>query len=249
MNAEATHPNNWRPNLNRFLSARFLGHLAYQIQLVAVGWQVYDLTGRAVDLGIVGLVQFLPIFFFSLPAGQVADLFSRKVIVLVGMSVGCLCAIALLLLSHSSNPSVYGIYAVLFVQATMRAFTGPANQSLLPDLVPKGEFTRVVAWNSSLWQIAITVGPLVGGFIYSGFGNAQAAYAAVSVSLVLGIFFQSTLSVPNKSKRTPATLQTLLAGLHYVYKNKSLLGAISLDLFAVLLGGAVALLPAIAKDV
>lgn len=235
-------------NLWLYLTSRFLGHIAFQIQSVAVGWQVYEITNRTIDLGIVGLVQFLPIVLFSIPAGHVADRFKRKNLSLLGIFVSMLCSLALYFQTLYS-PNVYVFYAILFVHATMRAFSGPANQSLLPDLVPKEQFTRAVALNSSLWQLAFMVGPMLGGFIYSGFGSANAAYLTSAFCMCLAFFTQFFVFAHESHLGSPATRDTLFAGLKYVWNHKNLFGAISLDLFAVLFGGAVALLPAFAKDV
>lgn len=238
----------YRKNLSYYLLSRFLGHIAFQIQSVAVGWQVYEITHRTLDLGFVGLVQFLPIILFSIPAGNLADRFKRKSLSLMGIFVSMLCSLGLFAQTVYS-PNVYAFYAILFIHATSRAFSGPANQSLLPDLVPKEAFTKTVALNSSLWQLAFMIGPMLGGFIYSGFGNAKAAYLASAISLAVAFFAQQFVTVSERHLDTPPMKDTVFAGLKYVWSHKSLLGSISLDLFAVLFGGAVALLPAFAKDV
>lgn len=241
-------PEKYKKNLAFYQSSRFLSHIAFQIQSVAVGWQVYDLTHSALDLGIVGLVQFLPIILFSIPAGSIADKFKRKSISLVGLFISMLCSLALFF-QTLYNPNVYAFYVILFLFATTRAFSGPANQSLLPDLVPRHLFPKAVALNSSLWQLAFMVGPMLGGFIYGGFGHAKAAYLTAALCLAVGFMLQFFVHAKESHLQTPPTKDTLFAGLRYVWTHKSLLGAISLDLFAVLFGGAVALLPAFAKDV
>lgn len=240
-------PEKYQKNLAYYQLSRFLGHIAFQIQSVAIGWQVYDITHSTFDLGIVGLVQFLPMVLFSIPAGNIADRFKRKTLSLVGVFVSMLCSLGLFFLTLY-YPNVNAFYCVLFLFATMRAFSGPANQSILPDLVPKEVFPKAVALNSSLWQLAFMMGPMLGGFIYS-FGNAKAAYLCAAACLLIAFVSQSVVIAKESHLSTPPTRDTLFAGIKYVWNHKSLLGAISLDLFAVLFGGAVALLPAFAKDV
>jgi MFS family permease len=233
--------------------ARLAATLGLQMQSVAVGWQVYDLTKRPLDLGLVGLVQFAPLLLLSLLTGHVADRFDRRAILLVYNAALIACAAALYTLTHLdllSGTGLWPLYAVLAALGTARAFAGPAAQAYLPSLVPETEFGNAVAWNSSIWQVATVLGPALGGAIY-GLAHGQervyvafGALVAVSLAALHGIRTRTGRLEPGAP-----SLARLLAGVKYVRANEVLLGAISLDLCAVLLGGAVALLPAYARDI
>jgi len=231
-----------------FLTVRFFSNMAQLMQTVAVGWQVYDLTHRPLDLGYVGLVLFLPQILFSLVTGHVADRFDRRSVMLTCLSLEAVCAAGLLTLTHFGITSVMPIFVVLFLFGTSRAFLGPSMQSLVPLLVPKHHFPNAVAWSSSAWQVAVVAGPAVGGAIY-GFGP-DVVYATVTALLLVSVFataFMATQLRPTESGG--ATLDRLLAGVRFVRAQPVVLGAISLDLFAVLFGGATALLPVYARDI
>lgn len=228
--------------------ARFLAVLAIQIVSVAVGWQIYDLTRDAFLLGLVGLVQFAPSLILVLVTGAVADRYNRRRIMALCLAGEAVCALALLILSLDQHHSVKAIFAVLVVFGITRAFIAPAVQSLVVNLVPREDFAAAVAWNTSSWQIGSIVGPVIGGLLYGL--SPQVAYAtAVAVFLVSAAL---TLAIPRPAQKTAeggSSWQTLSAGLRYVWGNPIVLGAISLDLFAVLLGGATALLPIFARDI
>ena len=238
-----------------FQLMRFTGTLGQQMQSVAIGWQVYNITGRAIDLGYVGLVQFLPALSLALVTGHVADLFDRRLILIAQNLILLACAAALYWLTRSQMTASYGvypIYAVLLVLGTARAFAAPAAQALLPSLVPKADFSNAVAWSSTTWQVATILGPALGGFIFGCKDGAALVYSAfgalVGMALICNLLIRRLSFVPKRDD-SGTRWQRLLAGVHYVRAHQILFGAISLDLFAVLLGGAVALLPVYARDI
>jgi MFS family permease len=243
-------------NFCLFQIMRLAGTLGLQMQSVAVGWQVYSISGRALDLGYVGLIQFAPALFLALITGHIADRFDRRHI-LIGYHLALLvCAAALSWITMAPAASSYGvlpIYAVLLLLGTARAFAGPAAQALLPNLLPAEDFTNAVAWNTTTWQVATVVGPALGGLIFGWQGGALAVYLSfgflVSIALASTWLIKSSSHQTRHTKDSGSIWQRLTAGIHYVRSNEILLGAISLDLFAVLLGGAVALLPVYARDI
>ncbi|OQM77128.1 MFS transporter [Manganibacter manganicus] len=227
--------------------ARFLANFATAIVSVAVGWQIYDMTHDPLDLGIVGLVQFLPALLLVLVTGAVADRFGRRFIMALAILVEALCAATLLLHSwRGGGPGL--IFAVLGLFGVARAFFGPASSSLFANLVPAEDFANAIAWNSSAWQTATIVGPVVGGLLY-GLGP-EAAYGTATMLMLCSMMLILTIPRPARhSASERPTLQTLFAGFGYIWNEKVVLGAISLDLFAVLLSGATALLPVYARDI
>lgn len=228
--------------------ARFIAVFAVQIVSVAVGWQIYDHTRDPFLLGLVGLVQFAPSLILVLVTGSVADRYNRRLVMAGCIAVEALCALALLALAFDQYFSVTSIFIVLGVLGVARAFILPAVQSLLVNLVPVEDFATAVAWNSSSWQIGSIVGPVAGGLLYGL--SPQAAYASTAVLLCVAVVL--TLLIPKPPQKTvdaPASWETLSAGFRFVWKNPIVLGAISLDLFAVLLGGATALMPVFARDI
>lgn len=235
-----------------FLASRVSLIVATQMLSVAVGWQVYEITGQALALGLSGLALFLPGFLLALPGGHVADRRDRRKILLVCHLGVATCAATLGLMAYSGVRSLLPIYGVLGVLGTIRAFSGPAGQALMPNLVERTQLERAVALGSSTWQLAMIAGPSIGGALYAATGRAWIVYATCTVMATLA--FASVVAIgqppvaPDVRKREAATWSTLLAGLRYVWSNRPILGAISLDLFAVLLGGAVALLPIFARD-
>jgi MFS family permease len=231
-----------------FQGARLLAVLGMQVQSVAIGWQVYSITGQPMALAWVGLAQFFPAVSLSLFTGHVADRFDRRNILRLCHGAMALLSLALFAVARSGVTHVWPIYAVLVGIGTARAFLGPANQAMLPTLVPIEDFGNAVAWGSSFWQVATVVGPMLGGVLYAA-GGPGAAYA-VSVGCAAGALGMTAAIAPGaRRERTPATRSSLLAGVRYVWNNQIVLGAISLDLFAVLLGGATALLPVYARDI
>lgn len=231
-----------------FWVSRFLNSFAVQIISVAVAWQVYDMTRDPFDLGLVGILQFLPSLILVLVTGAVADRYGRRLIMAVCVCFEALCAIALLFFTFSGSLDVMPIFAVLVIIGTARAFYGPAAASLAANLVPPETFANAVSWNTSAWQVASIVGPVAGGLAYGL--SPTFAYATATVLLIIsGI---AILAVPKPNVHIAMhgnTRENLLGGFRYIYKEKIVLGAVSLDLFAVLLGGAVALLPVYARDI
>ncbi len=233
----------------RFQLARFLSTVGTQIASVAVGWQVYDLTHRKLDLGFVGLAQFAPAVALSLVTGAVADRFDRRRVVALCHGLIALCFVALVALSRAHVASPVPIYATLVVFGTARAFLGPSNQALLPTLIPPEMFARAMAWGSSIWQIAAVSGPALGGLLWAPLhGNVYALSAVLSLTS-MGLALSLRPRVVEGEKKREVSRDDLLAGVRYVWRNKIVLGSVSLDLFAVLFGGAVALLPVFARDI
>ncbi|MGA2380824.1 MAG: MFS transporter [Spirochaetia bacterium] len=231
-----------------FLAARALASLSSLMLTVAVGWHVYDLTGSAFALGMVGLAQFLPALLLALPGGLAADRFERRTILLFGFSTQVVVALLLLSISLVPGAGAAWIFPVVALIGIAQAFLGPASQSLVPFLVPKEDFPRAVAWNSSTFQIATIAGPAIGGLLYA-FGPAcvyavSAGCYACSVLLVSRV--RTRLRVAASAK---PGFEGLLTGLRFVFSRPTILGAISMDLFAVLFGGATALLPIYARDI
>ncbi|WJR69257.1 MFS transporter [Neorhizobium sp. CSC1952] len=232
----------------RFFFARFLSAFSIQIISVSVGWQMYDETRNPLYLGLIGLFQFLPSLLLILVTGSVADRYNRRAIMAICMVVGALCAAALLLLTVTHSFTPWLVFAILIVFGIERAFMGPAVQSLGPNLVPEQDLPNAIAWNSSSWQTAAILGPVVGGLLYGV--SAVAAYMVAFVFLVLAGLL--VFMIPKPAQRNAANKVSwgeILAGFRFISGEKVVLGAISLDLFAVLLGGAVALMPIFARDI
>lgn len=231
------------------LSGRFLTSLAAQMMTVAVGWQVYAVTRDPLDLGLVGLSQFLPFVLLILPAGYAADHFDRRRIVTACYLVQALSAAALLFLTLSGMHSIRLVFAVMVPLGIARAFSMPTGQALLPNVVPPADFNQAIALSSSTMHIAMVLGPVLGGVLF--LGGAEIVYGAAGGLLLLSAAM--TLGIRgggrNKVEWEPVNLHALLSGLRFVRSKPVVLGAISLDLFAVLFGGATALLPAYASDI
>lgn len=233
---------------SRFWIARFLATFSTQIISVGVGWQIYDLTRNPFDLGLVGVIQFAPALLLVLVTGVVADRFGRRLIMGLAAFVEAGCAAALLILTFHGLAGPAPIFIVLAVFGVARAFFGPASASLVANLVPAEDFANAVAWNSSAWQTATIVGPVAGGLLYGVSPNAAYGIATVLMLASTALIF----SIPKPAQRKVAekpSIETLFAGFRYIWGEKIVLGAISLDLFAVLLSGAVALLPVYARDI
>jgi MFS family permease len=245
-----------------YQSARLMVIIGAEAQSVAVAWQVYAITHSALDLGLTGLALFLPGLLFVLAAGHAADRFDRRKIILVCYSLQAICTIALLWLSltktYISNGRVWPIYAVLLGIGLGRAFSGPASSAMLPSLVPKDHFVNAVTWGGTINQAANMAGPTVGGLLFTlqltgvmtRWNGAAIVYAFTLVMLISFLILVGMIRPKlDGAVKKAFNAKTVLAGLEYVWKTKLLLGSISLDLFAVLLGGAVALLPIFATDI
>ncbi|HMC58371.1 MAG TPA: MFS transporter [Candidatus Solibacter sp.] len=237
-------------NFRYYMTARFLVTASSEMQGVAVAWQVYGLTGRALDLGLVGLAQFLPGVLLFLAAGQTADRVSRQRILQSCYGAFSVVSFLLLLLTLRGVASAWPIYAALLLNGVVRAFNGPASQAFLPLMVPQEHFPNAVAWGSSIFQGAMILGPVAGGLLYGFTGSPTAVYSSAAAAYLMGLALISAIRVKLAQRpRGAAGLGVVLEGLRYIWREKLVLGAISLDLFAVLLGGAVALLPIYARDI
>lgn len=230
-----------------FLGKAFAS-IALHMVTVAVGYQVYDRTGNPMDLAYIGLSVFAPAFGFALFTGYVADLFDRRLVLSYCYGVMLLAAALLFAFTMSATAAVWPVFAIMAVMGTGRAFYQPASNSLVPNLVPPEQFPNAVAWNTGANKVSQVVGPALGGGLY--LLGPEVVYATAVVSMVIAI--GCTIVIRTRTHRTgkqPTSLKTLLAGLVYVYQKKIIFGAITLDLFVVILGGVTALLPVFAKDI
>jgi MFS family permease len=231
-----------------FWCARVAAALTFQINAVVVGWQVYELTSSTFLLGIVGLVQFLPIVLFTLPAGHVADRYPRRVVYGLSLAFQGVSGAVLALGTRGHWLGVPGIFLMVGLLGTARAFQGPAGQALMPSLVPEKLFPKAIAWSTGAFQAASIVGPAVGGFLYA-LGAAVPYAIASALALTGGVLMALVHPERSDRPREPATLSSVFSGVRYIRDHPNILGCISLDLFAVLLGGATALLPVYARDI
>lgn len=237
-------------NLRYYLVFRVLTGTASEMQAVAVAWQIYGLTHRPLDLGLVGLAQFLPGILLFLVTGQTADRFPRQRILQMCCAGFALSSALLLALTFHGVSSVIPVYGVLLLNGTVRAFNGPASQAFLPLLVPAETFPKAVAWNSSIFQAATIAGPVAGGLLYGWTASPVPVYICAAIEFLLALLMLAGVVVNAPQRTRPAASYGMaLEGLRYIRRNKLILGAISLDLFAVLLGGAVALLPVYAREI
>jgi MFS family permease len=242
-----------------YQAARCAVVIGAEAQALAVAWQVYQITHRALDLGFTGLALFLPGLLFLLPAGHVADRFDRRTVVLVCYSLQAICTAVLLAFAWAGLHRVLPIYVVLFFIGSGRAFSGPASSALIPSLVPKENFVNAVTWGATIFQIATISGPTIGGLLYTMApmrgAMAHAAggglvYIFTCITLIWYVSLISMLKVRvGRMEHKAVSRDVLLAGVRYVMHTQVLLGSISLDLFAVLLGGSVALLPIFAATI
>jgi MFS family permease len=247
-------------DFRRFQLARVAAVLGYAAQSVAVAWQVYSITHRAIDLGYTGLVQFVPGMLFLLPAGHAADRFDRRQIIMICYGLQVLCTAALLVLTHAGLHGVYPIYLVLFFIGTARTFSGPANSALIPHLVPEAHFVNAVTWGATVFQFATIIGPALGGVLFtlplvrlaSGtqLQGAGIVYVFTLFTLAWSLLLVGSMHTRvGRMEHRAFSIKVVLAGFQYMGRSPLLLGAASLDLFAVLLGGAVALTPIFANDI
>ncbi len=250
-------------DFRRYQLARLLVIIGAEAQAVAVSWQIYAITHRAIDLGYAGLALFLPGILFLLVSGHTADRYDRRHIILVCYGLQCLCTGTLFYLSWIGTKHVAALFTVLFLVGTGRSFSGPASSAFLPHLVPKGDFVNAVSWGASIFQLANFIGPALGGVLFtlplaewlpSPIGKHMAGgaivYAFALATLFVFLFLLASLSVrPGRQEQRSISAETLLAGFRYMWHKRLLLGVTTLDLFAVLLGGAVALLPIFAENI
>lgn len=232
-----------------FLTGRLAASMGSQMIDVAIGWELYERTNRALALGFVGLVQVVPIILLALPAGHVADRFDRKRIALLSLALLIVGSLALAAISFTVAP-IPLIYITLFIIGVALSFHRPAVAALLPQLVPAEKFANAVTWNSVGWQLASVVGPALGGLIIAWRHHAGIVYL-LDAALML-VFVVSLIRIRGQQVvrvRKAVTLESLLGGVRFVWHTKIILAAITLDLFAVLFGGATTLLPVFAKDI
>ncbi|MFM7329706.1 MAG: MFS transporter [Bacteroidota bacterium] len=242
-------------DFRNFVTARMCMTLAIQIQGVAVGWQVYEITHDPLSLGLIGLAEAIPAITVSLYAGHLADTMERKKIILACTVLMLICSVALFGFTLDMTTVIrdFGalpVYSVIFITGIARGFLSPANFSFMPQLVPRALYTNAVTWNSTIWEGASVAGPAVGGLMIDLFG-LNATFAADAVLVAAGFFFYLSIArkpLPETTAEQGIT-EKILAGLRFVFNHQLILAAISLDLFAVLFGGAVALLPVFAEEV
>ena len=226
-----------------------LNALGAQMQSITIGWEIYERTHSALSLGLVGLVQAAPVILLSLPAGQVADRYNRRVILLIALVLSALCSLGLAVLSYAHGP-IEWMYLLLLGFGIIGAFSGPVTASILPQLVPAPVFSNAVTWNSTRWQLAATIGPALGGFVIA-IGHSAIPVYLITASTTLWFFgFVCALRTRQAERAAETvTFASLLAGIHFVRDSKLILATITMDMFAVLFGGATALLPIFAKDI
>jgi MFS family permease len=247
-------------DFRRYQLARSMVILGAEAQSVAVAWQVYSISHRPLDLGLTGLALFLPGLLFLLPAGHAADRFDRREIILICYGLQILATGALLWLARTESHNIYAIYGVLLVIGTGRAFSGPASSALVPHLVPEEHFVNAVTWGGAIFQFANVTGPALGGLLFTlplisvlaraGLEGAGIVYLFTLFSLTWFLILVGSLHVrPGRMEHRATTLKVVFAGFRYVWHAPMLLGSFSLDLFVVLLGGAVALMPIFAHEI
>jgi MFS family permease len=237
------------PHFRNYLFARTLTTVATEMQSVAIGWQVYQLTHSFTKLGFIGLAQFIPFVLLVLPAGQVADRHDRRLIINLCIVAELVGSAILLFFTHRGLHSLWPVYLVLTLIGSARAFAMPVAQAIVVNLVPEDSFASATAIGASGWQTATILGPVLGGFLY--LAGPQTVYSAVVLLLFIAALLMSIVRMPRQHIKNPApfTWQHALEGLRFVRSRPVVLGAISLDLFAVLFGGCVAVLPAYASDI
>ena len=242
-------------NFVLYLSGRLVALLGQQMFVMALGWEIYDRTGSAMALGLVGLTQMIPMFLFTLPAGHVADNYNRKRIMVLMTMVTAVASLGVAVISALRAP-VPWIYLCLFIGGTARTFMWAANAAYLPHLVAPKEFPRAVNWNAAMFQLSSIVGPTIAGGIIAWMARDNSTSPAALVyiinalaSLIFCVLVGMVRQQRTVTTKEPMTLRTLLTGFKFVYATKMILGIITLDMFAVFLGGATALLPIYAKDI
>ncbi|HEX6121361.1 MAG TPA: MFS transporter [Dongiaceae bacterium] len=233
-----------------YAGANFLATIALQVQATALAWQIYEITHDPLQLGFVGLMEFLPAALLALPAGHIADRMDRRKLILAGAVAELCAALVLVGLAITGHVTEAAILALAFCFGVARAFATPAARALMPNLMPKEHFASAVAWSSTSWQVATIAGPGLGGLLYAiappvAYGGAAIGFAGAVIFAFL--MRGRPLAVPTTQKGSDLT--AVLAGLVLIFRNRLLLGTISLDLFAVLFSGATALIPVFAQDI
>ncbi|MFZ4573547.1 MAG: MFS transporter [Phycisphaerales bacterium] len=237
------------PSYRLFAGGFLISSMGLQMLATALGWEIYERTGSALNLGLVGLARALPVILLALPAGHIIDRFNKQtVLVLTQLAMGGVAA--MLALASSSDWPLWSIYALVVLAGCARVFNGPARATLLPLIVPAGVFGNASTWNSGVFHVSGAIGPIVAGYLLHKYQAASIVYGITAAGCV---FFAglATFLAPRASERHtgPFSVRSITAGLSHVWREKSVLAAITLDLFAVLLGGATALMPVYAKDI
>ena len=238
------------PNFVEYQLARFFVVLTTEMQSVAVGWQVYEITKRPLDLGLVGLAQFLPAILLFLVSGHAADRLDRRRLLLTCYLGYGACSLLFLAAALRHPTTAVPLYLILVLLGVVRAFSAPVSRTILPQIVPEEHFSSAVAWGSSIFQVATILGPAAGGMVYAAARGPAVVYALGAACALVATVMIARLRLESRiAPKEPTTIRTVLAGLQYIRRERLILGAISLDLFAVLLGGAVALLPVYAREI
>ena len=238
------------PDFSLYQLARFCVIAGLEMQSVAVGWQIFEITRRPLDLGLVGLAQFAPGILLFLVTGHAADWFDRRKLLMACYAGFGVCSSLLLFIALKNIRAVIPIYAVILLGGVVRAFNNPVSRSMVPQIVPEEHLENAIAWNSSVNQAGTILGPSLGGLIYAVAGGPGPVYVTAMLAAAGGAFLLAQVKLRAKARRRePLSVKSVLAGLRYIGEKKIILGSISLDLFAVLLGGAVALLPVFARDI
>jgi predicted MFS family arabinose efflux permease len=236
------------PDYRFYMLSSIVGVIGAQVQSLAVGWEIYTRTRDPLSLALIGLAGALPFFAFGLFSGQLADWFNRKVLLMTSQFISMLCALGIAALSYYEAP-VWAYYVVLFLRASAGTLGAPARQAMLPQVVPPAAFTNAITWNSGLFHLALVIGPAVGGVVLDRFG-AFYAYIFDAAGMLLALCCMLMVRMrPIESSREPFSVAGFLAGASFVWNKKIMLATLSLDLFAVLLGGATALLPIYAVEI
>lgn len=238
-----------------FILSRLFITLAIQIQGVVVGWQIYEITNDPLSLGLIGLAEAIPAITVSLYAGHLADIVQRKKIIIACVITLSFCSVSLLYFTTNTGEFIlqngaFPIYVIIFLSGLARGFLSPANFSFMPQLIDRSLYQNAITWNSTIWEAASVGGPMIGGLVY-GFFGITAAYTADAILIIAALVCYSLIA--NKPlppvTQEQGMVEKIKAGLKFVFKNQIILSAISLDLFAVLFGGAIALLPIFANDI
>jgi MFS family permease len=234
-----------------YLGASLVSGMAMLAQSVAIGWRVYEVSGSPLALSLIGLAQFIPRLLLSLPGGELCDRLSPRRVLAVGLLLKAICSAALLLLALAAPASIWPFYAVMALFGAARGLSDPAEQAVLPFLVPAERLPSAISWSSSIWQISVVAGPALGGLMYTlGPAVAYGFCCAVFLAAACGIaMLREGRTAPVVAAVPASRLERIKEGIRFVRSSPIILGAVSLDLFAVLFGGATALLPIYARDI
>lgn len=233
-----------------YLSARFFSLVAHTMMTIAVSQAVYEMTRNPLHLGYIGLSLFLPKFLFTLPAGHVADRIDRRKIMMASRIATSALTLAFVAYFWSGHSNLWLLYGLTFVMGIAQTFDGPASQAIVTQIIPSADFENAVTWNSANFQVAFILGPALGGVLYSALGTAAWVLCVVAALRVLSVFLVLPLAPrTDHIEKSDVSWKQAVAGLQYVFRHRIILGTISLDLFAVLFGGAVALMPVYANDI